>query len=44
MIRIGPVGRPLREDTGRVVVYVPRPRGSVADEVRHELPAFPPAA
>ena len=40
MIRVGSVGRPLQEDTERAVVYVPRPRGSVADE----MPAFPPAA
>ncbi len=40
MIRVGSVGRPLQEDTGRAVVYVPRPRGSVANE----MPAFPPAA
>ena len=39
MIRVGSVGRPLQEDTGRVVVYVPRPRGTVANE----MPAFPAA-
>ena len=39
MIRVGPVGRAVQEGTGRVVVYAPRPRGSVADEV----PAFPAA-
>jgi hypothetical protein len=39
MIRVGSVGRPLHEDAGRVVVYVPRPRGTVANEV----PAFPAA-
>lgn len=38
MIRVGSVGRPRQEDTGRAAVYVPRPRGSVANEV----PAFPP--
>ena len=40
MIRVGSVAPPLEEDTGRVVVYAPRPRGSLAEE----MPAFPPAA
>lgn len=39
MIRVGSVGRPLQEDAGRVVVYVPRPRGTAANE----MPAFPAA-
>jgi hypothetical protein len=39
MIRVGSVGRPLEEDAGRVVVYAPCPRGTVADE----MPAFPAA-